>query len=78
MQKKYGKWYADWRDSKGRRHRRAFDTQQEAAAHVEAMRDAQAPLKKASPQRPPSRKPRRNSPARRLKTRTRKARSRTS
>lgn len=37
MQKKCGKWLADWRDEKGRRHRKAFKTAAHAAAHASRM-----------------------------------------
>jgi hypothetical protein len=32
MQKKSGKWLADWRDEHGKRHRKAFKTKAHAAA----------------------------------------------
>jgi hypothetical protein len=31
MRAKYGKFYADWRDEKGKRHMKAFGTRKEAA-----------------------------------------------
>jgi hypothetical protein len=33
MQKKSGKWLADWRDEHGKRHRKAFKTKARAAAY---------------------------------------------
>ena len=39
MQKKSGSYFADWRDSLGRRHRKAFPTRREARAFTQAMRD---------------------------------------
>jgi hypothetical protein len=35
---KAGSFYADWRDSQGRRHRAAFPTRKEALAHQSKMR----------------------------------------
>ena len=40
MLKKCGKYMADWRDSKGVRHRAAFPTAAEAEAHQQRMRQA--------------------------------------
>ena len=37
MEKKYGKFYADWRDEHGKRHRRAFKTAAEARAYQTAQ-----------------------------------------
>lgn len=50
MLKKHGKYYADWRDSKGRRRRKAFPTRKAAKAHTQAMQKAAAE-KKARPSR---------------------------
>lgn len=80
MLKKCGKFFADWRDASGARHRKASDTLKEAKAHAEAMRQlahAQAnpepgTLPNRSAQRPPLRKPLRSGSARKLKTRTRR------
>lgn len=33
MQKKSGKWFADWRDATGVRHRKAFATRKAALKH---------------------------------------------
>lgn len=38
MQKKSGKFMADWRDTKGQRHRKAFPTRQAAITHSTKMR----------------------------------------
>jgi integrase len=43
MQKKCGKWMADWRDSNGVRHRAAFPTRAEAVAHQQRMRSTPPP-----------------------------------
>jgi len=81
MQKRYGKFMADWRDATGTRHRKAFDTQREAKAHTEAMRSLAHPGERTPPktstQRPPSRKPLRSGSPRKSTTPTRKRRSRT-
>lgn len=45
MQKKSGKFYADWRDHAGVRHRKAFPTKKEAAAYQSTMREAKAARK---------------------------------
>ncbi|HZQ22309.1 MAG TPA: hypothetical protein VFA89_05865 [Terriglobales bacterium] len=84
MQKRYGKFLADWRDAAGTRHRKAFDTIKEAndfaqhmrtLAHREAHSIAQGALPNPSARRPPSRKPPRSGPARKLTIRTPKPRS---
>lgn len=76
MQKRYGKFLADWRDAAGVRRRKAFDTLQEAAEHAEKMRALAHPeLPNRSAQRPPLRKPLRSGPVRNRKTRTLKRRS---
>ncbi len=46
MRKKYRKFYADWRDEKGRRRMKAFPTKGGALRHQNAMR-AQVAGKKA-------------------------------
>jgi hypothetical protein len=43
MQKKCGKWMADWRDTNGVRHRAAFPTKAEAQAHQQRMKSAANP-----------------------------------
>jgi hypothetical protein len=43
---KNGKFYADWRDSKGRRHRKSCNTRKEAKTLTAKMREAQNPSKK--------------------------------
>lgn len=40
MLSKHGKFYADWYDSQGRRHRAAFPTRREAEQHQARMRGA--------------------------------------
>lgn len=42
MLKKHGSYFADWRDSAGRRHRKAFPTLAEAKAFKKALRAARA------------------------------------
>jgi hypothetical protein len=71
MQKKCGKFMADWRDSLGKRHRAAFPTAEEAKDHQHRMRDLANP----KPRRAPSRGPRRSSSKRKSTTPTRKPRS---
>ena len=79
MQKRYGKYLADWRDATGRRRRKAFDTLKEANQHALAMRQLSHPGDAARPnplaQRPPLRKPLRSGSKRKLTTPTRKRRS---
>jgi len=65
MQEKCGKFMADWRDATGRRHRKAFTTKAEAAAHAEQMRGSANPQ-----QRRASRGPSRTTSKRNPKTRT--------
>ncbi len=55
MRKKYGKWYADWRDETGVRHAKAFPTKKAAQRHTDKMR-AQVAAKK-SPRPAASQKP---------------------
>jgi hypothetical protein len=77
MLKRYGSYFADWRDATGKRHRKAFATLQEAVDYTEQMRAVARPESPNShPPRPHSRKPRRSTPARSLTTRTRRRRSR--
>jgi hypothetical protein len=62
MQKKLGKWYADWRDEKGRRHRKAFPSRGGALRHQHKMaKDARA--KKALASGPSGSSPRRGNRA---------------
>jgi len=49
MQQKSGKYYADWRDSNGRRRRAAFPTETEALAHQARMRAMEATAKMSKP-----------------------------
>ena len=79
MLKKSGSYFADWRDTTGKRHRKAFTTLQEAVDYTEQMRAAARPESPNShpPQRT-SRKLRRSTSARRPTTQTRKPRSRRS
>lgn len=49
MLKKSGKYYADWRDTNGRRHRAAFPTEAEALAHQARMKAREATAKMAKP-----------------------------
>jgi hypothetical protein len=37
MRKKYGKFYADWRDEHGRRRMKAFPTKKQALTHTHKM-----------------------------------------
>jgi len=77
MQKKCGKFLADWRDASGVRHRKAFDTMKEATAYAQQMRlQAHPESPNPSARRPPSRKLPVSGRARKLKTRTPKRRSR--
>jgi hypothetical protein len=80
MLKRYGSYFADWRDATGLRHRKAFPTLQEAVDYTEQMRaEAHQPESPNShPPRLPLRKPRRSTSARKRTTRTRKPRSRRS
>jgi ferric-dicitrate binding protein FerR (iron transport regulator) len=48
MWKKYGKYFADWYDERGKRHRRAFDTAGAAKRHSKKMA-AEARLRKNAP-----------------------------
>jgi hypothetical protein len=55
MLKKYGRFFADWRDHTGKRHRKSFDTRKQAQKHQDRMQ-AEALAKKAStPARPSGR-----------------------
>ncbi len=47
MQKKCGKFFADWRDQHGKRHRKAFNRKRDAQAFAKGMRTKSARLKKA-------------------------------
>jgi phosphoribosylaminoimidazole carboxylase PurE protein len=49
MLKKSGKYYADWRDANGRRHRAAFPTEAEALAHQARMRAMEATARMSKP-----------------------------
>lgn len=76
MQKRYGKFLADWRDAAGVRHRKAFDTLKEANDYAQQMRSLANPQRpNPSAQRPPLRKPLRSGSARNSKTPTRPRRS---
>jgi hypothetical protein len=46
MIKKHGKYYADWEDQHGNRHRKAFEKAREAKAYTKEMR-RQVAAKKA-------------------------------
>jgi hypothetical protein len=46
MLKKYGKFYADWKDTAGKRRRKTFDTKKQALQFQRQMREASA-IKKA-------------------------------
>jgi hypothetical protein len=46
MQKKYGKYYADWLDATGHRRRKSFPTKKRALRHQAKMR-AESTAKKA-------------------------------
>jgi len=57
MLKKHGSFFADWRDTNGVRHRRAFPTAQEAREFQTAMRlrrEGREARPKTSPQLQPS------------------------
>jgi hypothetical protein len=54
MMKKGGKYYADWRDSQGIRHRAAFPTEAEAVAHQKIMRAIRNPKGRQAALRGPS------------------------
>jgi hypothetical protein len=56
MQKKCGKFLADWRDAAGARHRKAFTTRAAALAFQREMQQA-VRSKKAQARRSPRRKP---------------------
>ncbi len=71
MQRKCGKYLADWRDATGIRHRKAFPTEREALDFLAQIRAQGDASKNASAQRHPSRKPLRSGRARSLTTRTR-------
>jgi len=45
VQKKSNKYFADWRDSNGQRHRKAFPTAKEARAFQKAMREARSEVR---------------------------------
>jgi len=66
MQKRFGKFLADWRNEKGRRLRKAFPTKKAALAHASKMQ-RQTAAKKAHGSGPramsskPTRKPSRRS-----------------
>ena len=51
MVKKYGKFYADWKDPAGHRHRRAFPTKKKALRFQSKMR-AETAAKKAPASEP--------------------------
>ncbi len=71
MQKKCGKFLADWRDAAGVRHRKAFDTLKAASDYSEEMRALAQPQRpNRSAQRQPLRKPLRSGSVRSRKTRT--------
>lgn len=50
MQHKYGKWYADWDDEHGKRHRKALPTKKAARQFQAKMRNEVA-AKKARPRK---------------------------
>ena len=76
MLQKNGSYFADWRDTTGKRHRKAFPTLSQAVEYSEQMRAANPQPDPPHPSRQPSRKPRRRTSARRPTTRTRKQHSR--
>jgi len=49
MQKKYGKFYADWDDEHGKRHRKALPTKKRALKFQRAQRNRVAQLKAPAP-----------------------------
>ena len=52
MRKRYGKYFADWRDERGKRHMKAFPTAKAARAYTQRMRRETA--KKAHHAAPPA------------------------
>jgi hypothetical protein len=62
MRKKYGKYYADWRDQHGKRHMKAFPTAKAAKRYAEKQRKDTA-----------AKKHRAERPSRKSSTRGRKA-----
>lgn len=78
MLKKFGSFFADWRDKNGVRHRRAFPTAQEAREFQIAMRlrrDGREARPKTSPQPRPSPRPLRSGWQRKPAIRIRRPRS---
>jgi hypothetical protein len=66
MLKKHGKFYADWRDKAGLRHRKAFDTKTAAVTYQTEMQQS----KNSHPQPGRSRRPLRSTSRRTATTRT--------
>ncbi|MGB2591494.1 MAG: hypothetical protein WAJ96_12655 [Candidatus Acidiferrum sp.] len=71
MMKKYGKFYSDYRDAEGHRHRKAFDTKKQAAQFSEQQRSGTAAAKKVLPRRRSPRSQRSTSGGARTRTRSR-------
>lgn len=73
MQRRYGKYFADWRDANGVRHRKAFPTAQEARQFAKKM--AEVARKNRLAQRRPLRRPLRSTSTRKGTTPTPRHRS---
>ena len=73
MLQKYGKWFADWRDAEGRRHRKAFPTRRAAERHQATQAHSKNPTPALSRLRKPSRAS--SSKTRTTSTRSRSAKS---
>jgi hypothetical protein len=79
MLKKHGKYYADWRDQKGVRHRKAFSTKKAAKLFVDGVRRVEVhPTPKTQPRPVSLAKRARSGSPRRATIRTQKPRSKAS
>jgi hypothetical protein len=70
MKKKWGKFYADWRDEKGVRHAKAFRSKPAARRYTLRMRRTIATKKARTPAKPSRRSPARGFATRRRTSRT--------
>jgi hypothetical protein len=73
MLRKYGKFYADWRDLHGKRHRKSFPSAHAAKA-FQSKRNAETQAKKVRASAPSATSPRRGSAHGRRKRTTSKSR----